>query len=44
VYTSGHIGDLLTAAGFTAIERYADPDGRPFEVGADRLLVVARRR
>ncbi|HSK89669.1 MAG TPA: class I SAM-dependent methyltransferase [Euzebyales bacterium] len=44
VYTSGHIGDLLTEAGFTDIEHYADPDGTPFEVGADRLLVVARRR
>ncbi|CAI7979922.1 Methyltransferase type 11 [Frankia sp. Hr75.2] len=43
VYTCGHIGDLLGAAGFTDIGRHSDPDGTPYRLGAGRLLVTARR-
>lgn len=42
VRTSGHIGELLTAADFADIARYAGT--ARFDVGADRLLLVARRR
>lgn len=43
VYTSTHLGHLLTEAGFTDIERYGTPDGGPFELGTGRLLLTARR-
>jgi SAM-dependent methyltransferase len=43
VYTSGHLGDLLTDAGFTDVRRYAGPDGTPYTLGAGRLLLTARR-
>nr|MDT0666553.1 hypothetical protein [Micromonospora sp. DSM 115978] len=43
IYTSGHLGDLLEAGGFTGVERYADPDGTPYSLGAGRLLLVACR-
>jgi SAM-dependent methyltransferase len=43
VYTSGHLGELLTGGGFVDVERYAGPDGEPYEVGAGRLLLTARR-
>jgi SAM-dependent methyltransferase len=43
VYTSAHIGQLLTDAGFTELARYAGPDGGPYRVGAGRLLLTARR-
>ncbi|WP_157891965.1 MULTISPECIES: SAM-dependent methyltransferase [Frankia] len=43
VYTSAHLGDLLTDAGFTDIRRYAGPDGTPYTLGAGRLLLTARR-
>lgn len=43
VYTSGHIGEMLTKAGFTGITRYADTQGTPFTIGAGRLLLTARR-
>jgi SAM-dependent methyltransferase len=44
VFTSGEIADMLEAAGFEAIELFGDLDGSPFELGSDRLLVVARRK
>jgi SAM-dependent methyltransferase len=43
VYTSGHLGEMLTDAGFTGIERYAGPDGAPYALGAGRLMLTARR-
>ena len=43
VYTSGHIGQLLSDAGFLDIERFAGPDGSPYSVGSGRLLLTARR-
>jgi hypothetical protein len=36
--------ELLDEGGFTVIDRFADPDGTPFTVGAGRLLLVAERR
>ncbi|MGS0687925.1 methyltransferase domain-containing protein [Nakamurella sp. GG22] len=44
LYTVAHIRELLTDAGFDGIELYDGPDGRPYRLGAHRLLVVARRR
>ncbi len=44
VYTSAHLGELLTDGGFADVQRYAGPDGAPYELGAGRLLLVARRR
>jgi cyclopropane fatty-acyl-phospholipid synthase-like methyltransferase len=43
LYTSGHLGHLLRDAGFTDVERYAGPDGAPFELGSGRLILTARR-
>lgn len=43
IYTSGQLGALLTDGGFTAIRRYAGPDGTPYELGARRLILTARR-
>lgn len=43
VYTSAHLGDLLTDAGFTDVERFGGPDGSPYALGAGRLLLTARR-
>lgn len=43
VYTSRQLGELLTEAGFTGLERYSGPDGEPYRLGADRLMLVARR-
>jgi SAM-dependent methyltransferase len=44
VFTSGEIVGMLEAAGFATLELTADLDGSPFELGAERLLVVAERR
>jgi len=43
VYTSAHIGQLLSDAAFVDIQRYGGPDGSPFALGSSRLLLVARR-
>ncbi|MEU4539324.1 class I SAM-dependent methyltransferase [Streptosporangium sp. NPDC023825] len=43
VYTSAHLGQILTDGGFTGVERFGGPDGSPFEIGAGRLLLTARR-
>jgi SAM-dependent methyltransferase len=44
VYTSAHLARLLTDAGFTGIEMFADPEGTPYRLGSGRLLVTAVRR
>jgi SAM-dependent methyltransferase len=43
VYTAAEVGRLVTAAGFTGVERFGDPDGSPFRLGSPRLLLLARR-
>ncbi|MEU4835435.1 class I SAM-dependent methyltransferase [Streptosporangium sp. NPDC023615] len=43
VYTSAHLGHLLTEGGFTDVERFGGPDDAPFEVGSGRLMLTARR-
>jgi len=43
VYTSAHLGQLLTEAGFTDVRRYGEPYGAPYELGAGRLLLTAGR-
>jgi 2-polyprenyl-3-methyl-5-hydroxy-6-metoxy-1,4-benzoquinol methylase len=43
VYTSGHLGALLRDGGFTDVTLSGGPDGAPFQVGGDRLLITARR-
>ncbi len=43
VYTAAEVGRLVTAAGFTGVERYGDADGSPYRLGSPRLLLVARR-
>jgi cyclopropane fatty-acyl-phospholipid synthase-like methyltransferase len=43
VYTLAHLRQLLTDAGFVDIEHHGGPDEEPFELGAGRLLLTARR-
>jgi SAM-dependent methyltransferase len=43
VHTSGHLGELLACGGFGDVQRYGGPHGEPFEIGAGRLLLTARR-
>ncbi len=43
VYTSAHIGQLLTDAGFTDIRRRGGPCGETFTLGDGRLILTARR-
>ncbi len=43
VYTAAEVGRLVTAAGFTDVERYGDVDASPYRLGSPRLLLVARR-
>ena len=43
VYTSAHLGAILTDAGFTDLQRFGDLDGRPFDVGDRRMILLARR-
>lgn len=42
--TSREVADLLESAGFDVEALYGDVDEVPFEIGAPRLLAVARRR
>jgi hypothetical protein len=44
VVTSREVVRLLDQAGFDVEQLYGDIDEVPFEVGAPRLLAVARRR
>lgn len=44
IFTSGELAGMLESAGFDAIELYADLEWSPFELGSERLLIVARRR
>jgi SAM-dependent methyltransferase len=43
VYTAAEVTRLVTAGGFTDVERYGDVDGSPYRLGSPRLLLVARR-
>lgn len=43
VFTSGEIVRMLEAAGLRTIELFSDLDGSPYELGAERLLLVAQR-
>lgn len=43
VSTSGHIAMLLRDGGFTDVALFGGPDGAPYPVGSNRLLVTARR-
>lgn len=43
VYTAAEVGRLVSAAGFTELHRFGDPDGSPYRLGSPRLLLVARR-
>jgi SAM-dependent methyltransferase len=44
VFTSGEIVRMLEAAGLETIELFSDLDGTPFELGAERLLLIAQRQ
>jgi SAM-dependent methyltransferase len=44
VFTSGEIVAMLAAAGFETLALLADLDGSEFELGAERLIVIAERR
>jgi hypothetical protein len=44
VFTSGEIVSMLEGAGFDEIELFGDLDMSPFELGSERLLVVAQRK
>jgi SAM-dependent methyltransferase len=44
VFTSGEILHMLDKAGFTTRELLSDLDDAPFELGSDRLLLIAERR
>jgi hypothetical protein len=43
VFTSGEIVHMLELAGFETIELFGGLDWSPFELGSERLLVVAQR-
>jgi SAM-dependent methyltransferase len=43
VFTSGEIVGMLDAAGFETLDLLEDLEGTPFELGSERLLVVAER-
>ena len=43
VYTSAHLGQLVSGAGFVDIQRFGGPDGSPYTLGSSRLLLTARR-
>ena len=43
VFTSGEIIRMLAAAGLETVELFGDLDGSPFELGAERLLLIAQR-
>jgi hypothetical protein len=44
VFTSGEIVRMLEAAGLEILELYGDLDGSPFELGSERLLLIAQRK
>ena len=44
VFTCGEIAGMLDAAGFETLGLLADLDGSEFELGSERLLVIAERR
>ncbi len=44
VFTSGEIVAMLDVAGFETLALLADLDGSEFELGAERLIVIAERR
>jgi O-methyltransferase involved in polyketide biosynthesis len=44
IFTSGEILHMLDKAGFTTRELLSDLDDAPFELGSDRLLLIAERR
>jgi SAM-dependent methyltransferase len=43
VYTAAEVIRMVRAAGFDDVAPYGDVDGTPFQVGSQRLLLVARR-
>jgi SAM-dependent methyltransferase len=43
VYTVGELGELFSEAGFSVEGLFASPAKEPFQVGAPRLLLVARK-
>jgi SAM-dependent methyltransferase len=43
IFTSGEIVDMLDRAGLQTLELLADLDGSPFELGSERLLLIAER-
>jgi hypothetical protein len=43
VYSGVELRALLGRAGFTAVTLYGALDGRPYDLEAERLVVVARR-
>ena len=44
VFTSGEIVAMLDAAGFTTLDLLGDLDGSAFELGSERLLLIAEKR
>lgn len=44
VFTTGEVTSMLERTGLSTVELCADPEGTPFELGAERLLLVAERR
>jgi SAM-dependent methyltransferase len=44
VFTSGEIVRMLEAAGLQTLELFSDLDGSAFELGSERLLVIAQRK
>ena len=44
IFTSGEIVAMLDTAGFTTQALLGDLDGSQFELGSERLLLIARRR
>jgi len=44
VFTSGEIVRMFDAAGLETLELFGDLDGSPYELGSERLLLIAQRR
>ena len=44
LYSARELDDRLVSAGFDTVDVYGDLSGGPYGPGADRLIVVARKR
>lgn len=43
IYTAGELSHMCEQAGFTVVEMFGSAECEPFELGAERMLLVARK-